>query len=119
MALNVSGFFIALLFLCGLDLDAEHMAVATSVRERCECVDTIDTMPWRRIRDFTVTNKGPLCNNIQIVLYLKKKDVCLNPDSKQGKRLQKCWKRIHENPAKKKGCLQRRRSRPKKTTRIL
>ncbi|KAJ8284907.1 hypothetical protein COCON_G00037570 [Conger conger] len=114
MDFKVSWCFIVLLLLCGMDAETEHMVGATSIRERCECLKTIDKVPWRRIADFAITNKGALCKNVQIVLYLKgKKEVCLNPDSKQGKRLQKCWQRIYENQTRKKACLRHKRRRSK------
>ncbi|KAJ8416002.1 hypothetical protein AAFF_G00380240 [Aldrovandia affinis] len=117
MALRVSALLFAVLLLCDVDLDSENIAGATSVRQSCECPNVIDSVPWRRVSDFTVTDKGPLCNEIEIVLYLKtNKQACLNPNSKQGKRLQKCWKRIQNDPARRKGCLHLKRGRSKKRT---
>ncbi|XP_064171180.1 interleukin-8-like [Anguilla rostrata] len=117
MALRISRIFTVLL-LCGMIFAAEHTAEATSVRERCECVQTVDSVHWRRIADFTVTREGPLCKYTQIVLTLKdKKETCLNPDAKQGKRLQTCWRRIRENPAGKRRCLRLKRRGAKRRSR--
>ncbi|KAI1886818.1 hypothetical protein AGOR_G00199720 [Albula goreensis] len=120
MALNISALLMALLLLSSLDFDTEHMVGATSVRERCECDKVVDFVPWRRIMDFTVTDKGPLCKHIQTVLHLKnKKHVCLNPESSQGQRLQKCWKRSQKNPGRKGECLRLKHGRSKKRTETL
>ncbi|KAK2896820.1 hypothetical protein Q8A67_011308 [Cirrhinus molitorella] len=77
-------------------------AVAVSNREKCECVEETDSVQWRKITDYTIIEKHPLCNKVQIILQLTGKEVCLKADSKQGGKLQRCWKRIKFNTQKKK-----------------
>ncbi|XP_026079611.1 C-X-C motif chemokine 9-like [Carassius auratus] len=74
-------------------------------REKCECVEETGSVQWRKIIDYTIIQKHPLCNKVQIILQLSGQQACLNPDSMQGKRLQKCWKRIQFNTQKGKDCL--------------
>ncbi|XP_059422925.1 C-X-C motif chemokine 9-like [Carassius carassius] len=81
---------------------------ATS-REKCECVEETGSVHWRKIIDYTIIQKHPLCNKVQIILQLSGQQACLNPDSKQGKKLQKCWKRIKFNTQKRKVCLMLRK----------
>ncbi|KAL4641080.1 alveolar macrophage chemotactic factor 2-like isoform X1 [Arapaima gigas] len=66
---------------------------AVLLREMCECLKTVDRLPWRLIADFQVI-RSPLCSNVQIVVKLKTNEkICLNPDLRQGQRIQKCWDR--------------------------
>uniref|UniRef100_A0A8C9TVV1 Chemokine (C-X-C motif) ligand 18a, duplicate 1 n=1 Tax=Scleropages formosus TaxID=113540 RepID=A0A8C9TVV1_SCLFO len=75
---------IMLVLLCGGDLNT-----AMSIRERCECLETVDKLTWRQITDFQVTPRSELCNSVQIT----NQKVCLNPESRQGKKIQNCWNR--------------------------
>ncbi|XDV50436.1 hypothetical protein PO909_019496 [Leuciscus waleckii] len=91
-----------LLLLVCLHFITENRTAATSLREKCECIEETGSVQWRKITDYTIIPKDPLCNKVQIILQLSGKRVCLNPESKQGKKLQRCWKRIKFNTQKKK-----------------
>ncbi|XP_036402555.1 chemokine (C-X-C motif) ligand 18a, duplicate 1 [Megalops cyprinoides] len=100
-------FLSVFLFVCH-ELGRDHRTAAASLRGRCECVSKVDQVPWKRIKKFTVTEGDPLCGETSIILQMKRKNdppVCLNPESKQGQRLQKCWKKIKKDPARKDVCL--------------
>ncbi|XP_018580523.1 chemokine (C-X-C motif) ligand 18a, duplicate 1 isoform X1 [Scleropages formosus] len=86
---------IMLVLLCGGDLNTgSGVLKAMSIRERCECLETVDKLTWRQITDFQVTPRSELCNSVQIVVHLKtNQKVCLNPESRQGKKIQNCWNR--------------------------
>ncbi|XP_058651711.1 chemokine (C-X-C motif) ligand 18a, duplicate 1 [Onychostoma macrolepis] len=108
-----------LLILACLHFSTENSTAAISFREKCECVEETDSVQWRKIKDYTIRQKEPLCNKVQIKLQLSGKQACLNPDSKQGKKLQKCWKRIKFNTQRKKICLKlQKKNGPKKPKRL-
>ncbi|XP_016366758.1 C-X-C motif chemokine 9-like [Sinocyclocheilus rhinocerous] len=97
----------------------DNRTAAMSHREKCECVEETGSVQWRKITDYTIRQKEPLCNKVQIILQLSGKQACLNPDSKQGKKMQKCWKRIKFNTQRRKVCLQlKKKNRPKKPKRL-
>ncbi|XP_065152634.1 chemokine (C-X-C motif) ligand 18a, duplicate 1 [Paramisgurnus dabryanus] len=85
--------------------NTDKVTAAISNREKCQCVEETNSVRWRKVTDFTIIQKDSFCNKIQIILQLSNKQSCLNPDSKPGKRLQQCWRRIKFNPQKKKICL--------------
>ncbi|XP_018580524.1 chemokine (C-X-C motif) ligand 18a, duplicate 1 isoform X2 [Scleropages formosus] len=59
---------IMLVLLCGGDLNTgSGVLKAMSIRERCECLETVDKLTWRQITDFQVTPRSELCNSVQIV----------------------------------------------------
>ncbi|KAK7140329.1 hypothetical protein R3I94_012823 [Phoxinus phoxinus] len=97
-----------LLSVC-LVFTTENRTAAISLREKCECIGETGSVQWRKITDFTIIPKAPLCNKVQIILQLSGKQACLNPESKQGKKLQRCWKRIKFTTWKKKACLRLKR----------
>ncbi|KAF5910200.1 C-X-C motif chemokine 9-like [Clarias magur] len=66
---------------------------AVNIREKCMCIQHTEAVLWGRVKDFNVINAGPHCNKDQIIIKMQSKSVCLAPNSKQGKKLQKCWKR--------------------------
>ncbi|XP_043110505.1 chemokine (C-X-C motif) ligand 18a, duplicate 1 [Puntigrus tetrazona] len=110
-----TSFCLLLLISIGLHFITGKRTAAMSIREKCECVEETGSVQWKKIKDYRIIQKDPLCNKVQIILQLSEKQVCLNADSKQGKKLQKCWKRIKLNPQRKKVCLQLKKNRPKKT----
>ncbi|XP_073691089.1 chemokine (C-X-C motif) ligand 18a, duplicate 1 [Garra rufa] len=83
----------------------DNRAAASSIREKCECVKENESVQWRKITDYTITDKNPFCNKVQIIVHLQGKQVCLKPDSNQGRKLQRCWRKIKFNEQKKKVCL--------------
>ncbi|KAF4090366.1 hypothetical protein AMELA_G00050910 [Ameiurus melas] len=89
---------------------------AVNIREKCMCIGESNAVLWRRMTNFNVLDAGPHCYKVQIIINMGSTSVCLAPNSKQGKMLQKCWKRINFNEGKKKSCLQTRKvnRRPKK-----
>ncbi|XP_050982413.1 chemokine (C-X-C motif) ligand 18a, duplicate 1 [Labeo rohita] len=99
-----------------LDFIRDNRAAATTLREKCECIEETDSVQWRKIKDYRIIQKNPLCNKVQIILQLSGKQSCLNPNSNQGKNLQDCWRRINFNTQKKKICLKRKNG-PKKPKR--
>ncbi|XP_039528159.1 chemokine (C-X-C motif) ligand 18a, duplicate 1 [Pimephales promelas] len=108
---NVS--MLLLLSVC-LHFMTENRTAAISLREKCECIEETGSVQWRKIKDYTIIPKDAFCNKVQIILQLIDKRVCLNPESKKGKQLQRCWKRIEFNTRKKKVCLlKRKRNGPK------
>ncbi|KAM9477173.1 chemokine (C-X-C motif) ligand 18a, duplicate 1 [Clarias gariepinus] len=96
-----------LVFLC-LNI-ITNKTEAVNIREKCMCIQQTEAVLWGRVKDFSVINSGPHCNKDQIIIKMQSKSVCLAPNSKQGKKLQKCWKRINFNKGKKKACLQQRK----------
>ncbi|KAK3554285.1 hypothetical protein QTP70_020143, partial [Hemibagrus guttatus] len=89
---------------------------AVNIREKCTCIAVAKSVLLRRITDFKIIDSAPLCDKVQIIVHLASRPVCLAPNSKQGKKLQKCWKRIKFNERKKKSCLKsgKAKQRPKK-----
>ncbi|KAK9964364.1 hypothetical protein ABG768_005546 [Culter alburnus] len=98
-----------LLLLVCLHFTTEKSTAAISSREKCECIEETGSVQWKKITDYKIIEKYPLCNKVQIILQLPGKNVCLNPESKQGKKLQRCWKGIKFNIRKKKACLMLKR----------
>lgn len=45
----------------------DNRTTATTIREKCQCVEETDTVRWRKVTDFTIIPKDPLCNKIQIM----------------------------------------------------
>ncbi|KAB5581720.1 hypothetical protein PHYPO_G00178970 [Pangasianodon hypophthalmus] len=113
---SVQGTLTPLLLIFCLNILTDEKTEAVNIREKCLCIRETDTVLWRRMMDFNVIDSGPHCNKVQIIIYMGSKSVCLAPNSKQGKMLQKCWKRINFNERKKKGCMkpEKVKQRPKK-----
>ncbi|XP_059374276.1 chemokine (C-X-C motif) ligand 18a, duplicate 1 [Carassius carassius] len=78
---------------------------AVYIREKCECVEETGSVQWRKITDYRIIEKDPLCKKVQIIVQLSGKKACLNAESKQGEKLQRCWRRIKFNTQRKKDCL--------------
>ncbi|XP_066549918.1 chemokine (C-X-C motif) ligand 18a, duplicate 1 [Amia ocellicauda] len=107
MIFNVSAAF--LLLLCFTSLNTDQITEASFVRERCDCVNTVDCVQKRKISNFTVIEKSSQCKNVQIILNIRNKQLlCLNPNKKLGKILQRCWHRTKNSPERNKVCLQRK-----------
>ncbi|XP_056326994.1 chemokine (C-X-C motif) ligand 18a, duplicate 1 [Danio aesculapii] len=106
-----------LLSVCSHVISVKKTA-ATFIREKCECVKEARAVQWRKITDFTIILKNPLCNKVQIKLQLSNKEVCLNPESKQGTKLQRCWQKINFNPQRKKVCLKIKKNAPKRPKKL-
>ncbi|XP_042593136.1 chemokine (C-X-C motif) ligand 18a, duplicate 1 [Cyprinus carpio] len=116
--LQTSVWLLLLISVC-LHFMTSNRTAAMIIREKCECVEETGSVQWRKITDFTIIQKDPLCNKVQIILQLSGKQVCLNPDSNQGKKLQKCWKGIKFNTQRKKSCLKlNKKNGPKKPKRL-
>nr|XP_023679872.1 interleukin-8-like [Paramormyrops kingsleyae] len=80
---------------------------------RCTCLKVTEVVK-EPLSDIKVIEKGPHCENNEIIVTLKTqagdglpREVCLNPSGKQAKRLQHCLTRNKE----KKQCLQPQRGR--------
>uniref|UniRef100_A0A8C2FSI1 Chemokine (C-X-C motif) ligand 18a, duplicate 1 n=1 Tax=Cyprinus carpio TaxID=7962 RepID=A0A8C2FSI1_CYPCA len=121
MAFRTQQASICLLFLisvCSHFIRGTVVATAISIREKCECVEETGSVQWRKIADYRIIQRDPLCNKVQIILQMSGKETCLNPESKQGKKLQRCWRRIKFNTQRKKVCLQfKKKNGPKKPKR--
>ncbi|XP_062375654.1 chemokine (C-X-C motif) ligand 18a, duplicate 1 [Sardina pilchardus] len=87
---------------------------ATAVPDGCVCVKEVPFVPWRTVSNLSIVLDNPLCRTHIIITQKKKGDVCLNPDSDQGKRLQKCWKKFSKYTYRKRArnCLRPRNLRP-------
>uniref|UniRef100_A0A4W4GRL7 Chemokine (C-X-C motif) ligand 18a, duplicate 1 n=1 Tax=Electrophorus electricus TaxID=8005 RepID=A0A4W4GRL7_ELEEL len=70
----------------------ENRIAGTTIRKKCECITVKNFVKWNSITDFKVIMPEPICNRVQIILRTPSKSLCLAPGSKQGKRLQQCWK---------------------------
>ncbi|XP_072565739.1 chemokine (C-X-C motif) ligand 18a, duplicate 1 isoform X1 [Paramormyrops kingsleyae] len=73
---------------------ALHAAPGESVpvpKWLCECPQTRETVPWKSITDFQVIPKSSFCSRVEIVVTQGNAKVCLNPESKQGQKIQECW----------------------------
>ncbi|XP_061084848.1 growth-regulated alpha protein-like [Conger conger] len=89
----------------------DNAATAMTVRGRCPCVGKAHLVHPKRITDITVQQKNALCSETQIILTVEgNREVCLDPDSEQGQRLQHCWKSYDMNVAKTKTCLRRKKT---------
>ncbi|CAM4726439.1 unnamed protein product [Leuciscus chuanchicus] len=77
-----------LLLLVCLHFITENRTAATSLREKCECIEETGSVQWRKITDYTIIPKNPLCNKVQIMIKFntqkKKKKVCLTLKRKQN-----------------------------------
>ncbi|XP_064173278.1 C-X-C motif chemokine 3-like [Anguilla rostrata] len=89
------------------------MTQRIGLRARCECVDQVDRVGLRRIVEIAVQEPNAFCSKTEIILTLKQNvEVCLNPDSEQGRNIQECWRSHDMDPAKIKPCLRRKTTTP-------
>ncbi|XP_061083434.1 C-X-C motif chemokine 9-like isoform X1 [Conger conger] len=81
-------------------------------RPKCECVQTAKWVkPVRRITKIAVHEPSWYCSRTEIILTVEgNREVCLDPDSEQGQKLQHCWKSHDMNVAKTKTCLRRKKT---------
>ncbi|XP_078386871.1 uncharacterized protein LOC144668580 [Cetorhinus maximus] len=101
---------LALAFVC-----AYFPAEATTTPPRCLCFETVKMVPFRYVEDFLIIPKEGHCPSIQIILTINmgnsEVEVCLNPNSKQGRMLVGCWERIGHDLVRKVECIRPRRKR--------
>ncbi|XP_060781921.1 chemokine (C-X-C motif) ligand 18a, duplicate 1 isoform X2 [Neoarius graeffei] len=86
-------FFSLLLFLLFCLNVFTDMTAGVYIREKCMCIQESYPIPWKNMTDFKVIDSGPHCKKVQIIISMGSKDTCLAPNSKQGKKMQQCWKR--------------------------
>ncbi|XP_072439310.1 C-X-C motif chemokine 2-like [Chiloscyllium punctatum] len=102
---------ITVLFL--LQLCFQNEVETATLPLRCQCVRSINGLNPKMIKNFDIFPKTAHCSKIEIILTVhqghEESEACLNPESRQGKRLQKCWESIQKNPNKKRDCLQRKK----------
>ncbi|XP_062852244.1 chemokine (C-X-C motif) ligand 18a, duplicate 1 [Trichomycterus rosablanca] len=89
----------------------DNLTGAVHIPHKCRCPEMNDTVRGR-VTDFEVIKPGSSCNKVEIILQTEKQFVCLDPQSKQGKKLLKCWKR-----KEKKSCLPRKTKKRQKRKR--
>ncbi|XP_064173279.1 growth-regulated alpha protein-like [Anguilla rostrata] len=81
------------------------------MRGRCVCPNKVDAVHPKRVADITVLQKDAFCGETQIILTLKQNgEVCLNPDSEQGRNIQECWRSHDMDPEKTKACLRKKKT---------
>ncbi|XP_061083432.1 C-X-C motif chemokine 9-like isoform X2 [Conger conger] len=80
-------------------------------RPRCACEQTAEWVkPVRRITKIAVQEPSWYCSRTEIILTVEgNREVCLDPDSEQGQKLQHCWRSHDMNVAKTKMCLMRKK----------
>ncbi|XP_060710256.1 C-X-C motif chemokine 2-like [Hemiscyllium ocellatum] len=102
---------ITVLFL--LQLCFQNEVETATLPLRCQCVHSINGLNPKMIKNFHIFPKTAHCSKIEIILTAhqghEESEACLNPESRQGKRLQKCWESIQKNANKKRDCLQRKK----------
>ncbi|GCC28568.1 hypothetical protein chiPu_0006999 [Chiloscyllium punctatum] len=86
---------ITVLFL--LQLCFQNEVETATLPLRCQCVRSINGLNPKMIKNFDIFPKTAHCSKIEIILTVhqghEESEACLNPESRQGKRLQKCWER--------------------------
>ncbi|XP_041032180.1 C-X-C motif chemokine 3-like [Carcharodon carcharias] len=92
------------------------LASEATIILRCQCFQFLDKVPPNIIKNFQILPKSTHCSRAEIILTVqqdnKEQEVCLNPELKQGKRVQMCWERSIENDLKKmRECI---KTKPKK-----
>ncbi|XP_020368340.1 growth-regulated alpha protein-like [Rhincodon typus] len=101
---------ITALFLLQLFLRSKLEAATLPLR--CQCVHSINGLNPKAIKNFQIFPRTAHCSRTEIILMVqqghKESEVCLNPESRQGKRLQKCWESTQKNPNKRKECFKRK-----------
>ncbi|XP_069744309.1 C-X-C motif chemokine 5-like [Narcine bancroftii] len=78
---------------------------------RCLCFESVNAVRPKMMKNFEIFPKSVFCSQTEVILTVtqdsKDMEVCLRSDSKQGTRLQRCWKRIQNDPKKKNVCIRR------------
>ncbi|XP_067828698.1 chemokine (C-X-C motif) ligand 18a, duplicate 1 [Heptranchias perlo] len=76
---------------------------------RCLCINSINQVRFRIVEDYLIIPKEAHCRTTQIILVINyqnsKMEVCLNPETKQGRALVACWDRIGHDITRKKECI--------------
>ncbi|KTF92629.1 hypothetical protein cypCar_00017175 [Cyprinus carpio] len=88
MAFRTQQASICLLFLISVcsHFIRDNRATAISIREKCECVEETGSVQWRKIADYRIIQRDPLCNKVQIMIKFntQRKKVCLQFKKKNG-----------------------------------
>ncbi|XP_067828466.1 C-X-C motif chemokine 9-like [Heptranchias perlo] len=88
----------------------QHFFVVETATPRCHCFQFIRAVRPKIIKDFQILPKTTHCSRTEIILTVLQEnteiDTCLDPESKQGKKLLRCWKRIQNDPNKKRKCIE-------------
>ncbi|XP_078386885.1 C-X-C motif chemokine 5-like [Cetorhinus maximus] len=97
-------------------------AIETAITPRCQCFHFVDKVHPNIIKNFQILPKSTHCSRAEIILTVqqdnKEQEVCLDPELKQGKRVQTCWERSIENDLKKmRECIKKLRKGPKQNKR--
>ncbi|XP_067876773.1 C-X-C motif chemokine 3-like [Heterodontus francisci] len=86
---------------------------------RCQCFQFAEAVPPKIIKNFLIFPITTHCSRTEIILTVQQEnaetEVCLAPELMQGKRLQKCWERIQNDPNKKRECIKKLKRRPKQS----
>ncbi|XP_023139474.3 C-X-C motif chemokine 5-like [Amphiprion ocellaris] len=79
---------------------------------RCPCLTTQRGVRGQ-MKGLTVFPKSPTCNNVTVIVTLKKNNaqVCLDPEGPMGKQLIRCFNRTQKLGRDVKLCLRRRKGR--------
>ncbi|KAK0137948.1 hypothetical protein N1851_025824 [Merluccius polli] len=63
---------------------------------RCVCPET-NSRVRGMLKNFTVVAKNPKCDKVTLIVVLNNsKQVCLDPNKRQGRQLVQCWNRLEE-----------------------
>ncbi|XP_048419363.1 C-X-C motif chemokine 6-like isoform X2 [Stegostoma tigrinum] len=85
---------------------------AATLPLRCQCIHSMNGLNPKAIKSFQIFPRTAHCSRTEIILMVQQgheeREVCLNPESRQGKRLQKCWESTQKNPNKRKDCFKRK-----------
>ncbi|XP_078055759.1 growth-regulated alpha protein-like [Mustelus asterias] len=81
---------------------------------RCQCFQFVDKVHPKIIKSFQILPKSAHCSRTEIILTVQQnnKEVCLQPEEKQGKKLQNCWESIRHDPNRMRQCT---KGKPKKS----
>ncbi|XP_072347785.1 growth-regulated alpha protein-like [Scyliorhinus torazame] len=88
----------------------QHFFVSeAAVPLRCQCFQFADMVPPKMIKKFEIFPKSTHCSRTEIILTVRRnEEVCLQPEARQGKKLQDCWERIQHDPCKISQCIKRK-----------
>ncbi|XP_007897203.1 C-X-C motif chemokine 3-like [Callorhinchus milii] len=103
--------------LLALILVCAHFPEASAV-PRCLCLNFIERVPKKFVKDFLIIPKSSHCTKTQIILTISKgsrvMEACLNSELDQGMELITCWNRINHDIGRKEECIRPRRTRTPK-----
>ncbi|XP_038638709.1 C-X-C motif chemokine 2-like [Scyliorhinus canicula] len=94
----------------------QHFLVSeAAIPLRCQCFEFVDKVPPKMIKNFQIFPKSTHCSRTEIILTVRQgEEVCLQPEAKQGKKLQDCWESIQHDPSKISRCIKRKTTKVKK-----